>query len=54
MIIPQIIYAKDGIEISVLFKRGVNCAVEKCIMTFKNKYCINHGYEYLHEGNLIF
>ena len=43
-----------GIEIGVLFKRGVNCAVEKCIMTFKNKYCVSQGYEYLHEGNLIF
>ena len=42
------------IEITVLYKRGVNCAVEKCVMRFKNKYCIHQGYEFLHEGNLIF
>ena len=43
-----------GIEIGVVFKRGMNRPVEKCSMTFNNKYCVSQGYEYLHEGNLIF
>ena len=44
----------DGVDINGVFKRAVNCAEEKFIMRFKNKYCIHQGHEFLHEGNLIF